>query len=198
MPKLTFGQGTHVLPVARDRMRHLRAVVVSALFGLKDYSLSPQAVFAILGPPSLEPAYALQCSAFQLVQRVYDTTAKRRLLLQKLALTRPADVPDGPIARVLRLRAHPVFGPFMKAFLCGSLQASSWPHEAREAWRAHTWKTLARERSQHFQGAQHNIDRSRTLALLNELTAEADSLQLLLDQSLATPPRYRSTIPEPS
>ena len=80
----------------------------------------------------------MRCNAllFQLVQRVYDTTAKRRLLLQKLALTRPADVPDGPIARVLQLRAHPVFGPFMKAFLCGSLQASSWPHEAREAWRA--------------------------------------------------------------
>ena len=188
MPKLTFGQGTHVLPVARDRMRHLRAVVVRPLFGMNDYSLSPQAVFAILAPPSLEPAYALQCSAFQLVQRVYDTAAKRSELSRKLARTWHADVPDGPIARVLQLRAHPVFGPFLKAFLRGSLHASTWPHESREAWRAHTWKTLARERSQHFQGAQHNIDRSRTLALLNELTAEADSLQLLLDQSLATPP----------
>ena len=50
MPKLTFGRGTHVLPVTRDRVRHLRAVVVRALFGMKDYSLSPHAVFAILAP----------------------------------------------------------------------------------------------------------------------------------------------------
>ena len=28
-----------------------------------------------------------------------------------------ADVPDGPIARVLQLRAHPVFGPFHEGIL---------------------------------------------------------------------------------
>ena len=85
MPKLTVGQGTQ---------------------GMQDYSLSPQAVFAIIAPPSLEPAYALQCSAFQLVQRVYNSATKRRLLSQTLAQVRPSDVPaDGPLARVVQLQS---------------------------------------------------------------------------------------------
>ena len=50
MPQLTYAQGTHVLPVARDHMRRLRASVARALFHVRDYSLSPSGCVRLVGP----------------------------------------------------------------------------------------------------------------------------------------------------
>ena len=47
-----------------DSCRWLYAVVAYGSGKHGFHSLSPQAVFANIAPPSLEPAYALQCSAF--------------------------------------------------------------------------------------------------------------------------------------
>ena len=188
MSQLTYAQGTHVLPVARDHMRHLRATVVRALFHVRDYSLSPHAVFALLAPPSLEPNFALQLSAFQLTQRVHCTSASRRDLASRLAAAGRASLPDGPLARAQQLMYHPVFKASFQAFLRGQLHAESYQHELREQHRLEVWKTLARERPQHFRGASAGIDRAHALAWLNELTEQADSLQYLCDHSLVEPP----------
>ena len=129
----------------------------------------PQAAFALLGPPSLEPVFALQLSAFQLIQRVHCAPALRRDLASRLAAAGRASLPDGPLARAQQLMYHPVFQASFQAFLRGRLQAHSYQHELREVHRREVWKTLARERSQHFQGAF-----TRTLAWLNELTEHAE------------------------
>ena len=49
MPQLTYAQGTHVLPVARDHMRRLRASVARALFHVRDYS-PPSGCVRLVGP----------------------------------------------------------------------------------------------------------------------------------------------------
>ena len=181
VPKLTFGQGTHTLPVARDYMRHLRAEMVRSLFNMNDYSLSPQTVFTLLAPPALEPAFALQLAAFRLVQRVCNTPRSRRILVQQLASTRQQPPSDGPLARILQLKALPSFKPLVEDFLHNRLEGDKWQHDLRESWREQTWKTLARERAQHFAGAEKGVNRKATLAYLQDLTAAADALQIQQD-----------------
>ena len=76
----------------------------------------PQVVFALLGPPSLEPVFALQ----QLIQRVHCAPALRRDLASRLAAAGRASLPDGPLARAQQLMYHPVFQASFQAFLRGS------------------------------------------------------------------------------
>ena len=160
MPQLTYAQGTHVLPVARDRMRRLRASVVCAVFHVRDYSLSPQAVFALLPPPpppplpSLDPVFALERLSSN-PKWVHCTSALRRDLATRVAAAGRASLPDGPLARAQQLIYRPVFKASFQAFLRGQLHARSYQHELREVHRLEVWKMmLARERSQRFQGAR--------------------------------------------
>ena len=166
VPKLTFGQGTHTFPVARDYMPHLRAEMIRSLFNINDYSLFAQMVFTLLAPPALEPAFAKQLAAFRLVQREYNTPQSRRTLVQQLARARQEPPSDGPLARILQLNR---------------LKSDRWQHDLRESWREQTWRTLARERAQHFAGAERGVNRKATLAYLQDLTAAADALQIQQD-----------------
>ena len=98
----------------------------------------PQVVFALLGPPSLEPVFALQ----QLIQRVHCAPALRRDLASRLAAAGRASLPDGPLARAQQLMYRPVFQASFQAFLRGRLQARSYQRELREVHRREVWKTL--------------------------------------------------------
>ena len=90
---------------------------------------------------------------------------------------------------------HPAFKTTVHAFLNNNLYENKWQHQLREEYRLQAWKTLARERCQHFAGIENGIQRSLTTSLIKELTAKADELQRLLDANListvdpATDPR---------
>ena len=138
-------------------------------------------VFTLLAPPALEPAFAMQLAAFPLVQRVYSTPQSRRTLVQRLASARQEPPSDGPLAQILQLKALPPFRPIAEDFLHNRLKSDKWKHDLREIWREQTWRTLARERALHFAGAERGVNRKATLAYLQDLTAEADTLQIQQD-----------------
>ena len=60
MSKLSFGQGMKTLQVSKDVMRSMRATVVRALLSAYNYNSAPNVIFALLAPPSVDPAFALQ------------------------------------------------------------------------------------------------------------------------------------------
>ena len=135
-------------------------------------------VFTLLAPPALEPAFPMQLAAFRLVQRVYSASQSRRTLVQWLASARQEPLSDGLLARILQL---PPFRPIVEDFLRNRLKSDKWQHDLRESCREQTWRTLARERAQHFAGAERGVSRKATLAYLQDLTAEADTLQIQQD-----------------
>ena len=57
--KFTFGQGMHALHVSRDTGRTMRATVLRTLLDADNYNSAPNAVFALLVPPNIDPVFAL-------------------------------------------------------------------------------------------------------------------------------------------
>ena len=134
----------------------------------------------------MEPEFALQSAALNLVLRAYRTSAKRRQLAAQLG-ARPL-VREGPTARVRQLRDSPVFGPVITDMLADRVLPHSWKHDVRERFRVQAWKRLARDRSQHFAGVQHGVNRDVTCSLLYMWAEQADRLQYLVDLDLVLPP----------
>ena len=185
MSKLTYGQGMHFLNASRDNLRSMRASVVRALLHEEHYSASPLALFALLAPPALDPAFALQLSAFRLIMRMHSTASERTQLKNAIHVSRSQE--DGPLTRAKQLYDHPVFSSTFQAFLDSAL-SPSWEHDLREAYRLHTWHSLCSDRAQHFSGTWSGVDRTRTLSLLHSLTKQADLLQSQCDAGLVTNP----------
>ena len=185
MSKLTYGQGMHFLKASRDNLRTMRASVVRALLHEEHYSASPLALFALLAPPALDPAFALQLSAFRLIMRVHSSASARGQL--KTAIQCSSAQEDGPLTRAKQLHDHPIFVATFKSFLDNKL-TPTWEHDLREAYRLHTWRSLCSDRAQHFAGTWSGVDRKRTLSLLHSLTKQADLLQKQCDTGLATNP----------
>ena len=180
MPKLSFGQGMHVLHVSKETSRAMRAAVMRTLLDADNYNSSPNAVFALLTSPSIDPLFALDLAAFNLFRRTFQTNEEIADLQSKIhSHTKET---DGPITRLIQLQSHPVFAKTIAAFLDRTLHPSKWQHLLREDYRLNAWQVLCRDRAQHFAGTWHGVDRSRTLALLNELIAEADILQVKCDR----------------
>ena len=180
MPKLTFGQGMHKLHVGKEAARAMRATVIRTLFDQDHYDCAPNAVFALLTPPSIDPIFALQLSAFMLIKRTFSSNSDIDKL--RLSLEQHQQVFDGPIARLKQLRDHPVFSKTIESYLSKKLHPVKWQHTLREDYRLHAWQTLCRDRSQHFAGTWAGVDRVRTLALLKELMQKADVLQEKCDK----------------
>ena len=82
---------------------------------------------------------------------------------------------------MIQLKDNRVFTKTVTAFRDQKLHPSQWQHSLREDYRLNAWQLLSRDRSQHFAGAWHGVDRRRTLALLNSLIVEADNLQFKCD-----------------
>lgn len=109
MSKLSFGQGMKTLQVSKDVMRSMRATVVRALLSAYNYNSAPNVIFALLAPPSVDPAFALQLSAFNLFKRSFvSAESKQRLLSQ---LSNDTDHADGPLARCKQLMDSPWLVP---------------------------------------------------------------------------------------
>ena len=184
MSQLTFGQGTHTLHCNRDDKRGLRATVVRSLLNRKFYDSSPGIVFALLSPPSIDPDFALNLSAFMLIKRMHPTPASRTELCAQVTSYRSKSTIDGPIDRIKQLLNNPVFHQTVHDFLNNSLDEHRWKHNLRERYRTDTWTTLSRERGQHFRGMENGIQRKLTTSLIDQLTAEADEVQNLCDKQL--------------
>ena len=180
MPKLTFGQGMHALHVSKETSGAMRAVVMRTWLDADNCNFLPNAVFSLLTPPSIDPIFALDLAAFNLIRRTFQTSEKITDLQRKIH--RHNENIDGPITRLIQLQHHPVFAKIVVAFLDQTLHPSKWQHSLREDYRLNAWQVLCRDRAQHFAGTWHGVDRSRTLALLNELIAEADILQVKCDR----------------
>ena len=179
MPKLTFGQGMHVLHASKDVMRSMRATVVRALLNAYNYNPAPNVIFALLAPPSIDPAYALQLSAFNLIRRNFATTHLRRQLQTKL--TAHHHTHDDPVARIQQLLDSPFFRNTMLQFLQERLRPHKWQHELRTEYRTYMWENLARDRAQHYDGVQMGVNRAKTCLWLHRLQIEADDLQKKCD-----------------
>ena len=180
MSKLTFGQGTHFLQVSRDVLRSMRATVVRALLNAYNYNSAPNVIFALLAPPSVDPSFALQLSAFNLIRRMFNNP-EARLQLQRKLTTNPANQ-DGPLARIQQLIDSPYFSSTMNQFLSNRLPEHKWQHALRDAYRAHLWTVLAKDRPQHYAGVESGVNRSLTCTWLSELQSQADMLQQRCDQ----------------
>jgi len=186
MPKLTFGQGMHHLNLSKDNARNMRASVVRTLLNTYNYNASPHAIFALLTKPSIDPEFALQLSAFNLIRRMYKDVSAINQLKAKIQTCQ--NQIDGPVARAKQLLEHPVFGETMKAFLSHNLHPHKFQHQLREAHRKHMWTLLCRDRPQHFAGCHAGVDRDKTLAYLSSLTRDADHLQAQCDLGTVTNP----------
>ena len=180
MTKLTFGQGLHSLHVPKDTAPAMRATVIRTLFNVDNYNSAPNAVFALLTPPAADPLFALDLSAFQLIQRMYPTDTERKQLLQ--SIRDASESSDGPVQRAKQLSDSAIFGATMKNFLQGNLHPAKWEHDLREAYRSQAWQLLCRDRPQHFAGISNGVDRTRTSKYLNALKSEADLLQSECDK----------------
>ena len=128
MSQLTFGQGTHTLHCNRDDKRSLRASVVPCLLNQKFYDSSPSIVFTLLSPPSIDPDFALNLSAFMLVKRMHPSPASRRELCAQVTSYRNKSTIDGPIDRIKQLFNNPVFHQTVHDFLNNSLDEHRWQH----------------------------------------------------------------------
>ena len=103
------------------------------------YYSSPLALFALLAPPALDPAFALQLSAFRLIMRVHALVSDRNKL--KLALESLTSAEDEPSTRAKQLSEHPVFSQVFQDFLNNSLPPT-WEHDLRETFRLQNWCSL--------------------------------------------------------
>lgn len=104
-------------------------------------------------------------------------TADKDSMLNLIADPQQSFAIDGPIARIHQLCHHEVYRQTIHDFLNCRLDWRKWPHQLRNSYRMHMWTKTARERSQHFDGIQHGVNRQLTLALLNELALHADTVQ---------------------
>ena len=168
----------------------MRATGVRALLNVYNYNSAPNVIFAVLAPPSVDPAFALQLRAYNLIRRMFVSPESRRQLQLQLS-TNPANR-DGPLARIQQLLESPYFSSTMKQFLSNSLPAHQWQHELRDAYRTHLWSVLATDRSQHYAGVEAGVNRSLTCAWLPKLQTQADKLQHSCDhdQELALEPTH--------
>ena len=186
--QLTWGQGTHKLNFSSQTLRGLRACVIRTLLNESFYDCSPGIIFSILAPPSLDPEFSLHLSAFLLIKRVFTDSASRAKLCATLHSPPVSNETDGPIARMRQLYNHPVFKNTMHKFLNNQIHEQCWQHNLREDFRQHTWKTIARDRPQHFAGISHGVNRSLTNSLIHLWTKEAEKLQHACDtQQLIMP-----------
>lgn len=179
MPKLTFGQGLHCLQIPKDVARTMRATVIKTLLNADNYNSAVNAVFALLTPPIVDPVFALDLSAFQLIRRMYPDPDDRKTLLDKISKVQEDS--DGPVVRAKQLLDSPVFGNVMRDFVHNVLPPNKWEHELREAYRTQAWQLLGRDRPQHFAGITPGVDRRRTLQYLHILKDQADALQQQCD-----------------
>ena len=104
----------HKLCVGKEAARAMRATVIRTLFDQDHYDCAPNAVFALLTPPSIDPIFALHLSAFMLIKRTFSTNSdidKLRLLLEQ-----HQHAFDGPIARLKQLEDHPVFSKTIESY----------------------------------------------------------------------------------
>ena len=102
---------------------------------------------------------------------------------QILELINDSDVQfkvDGPLNRMRQLYQHEVFHQVMHDFLNNQFDSHKWQHELRESFRRNWWRKIARERSQHFAGTEHGVNRTLTTAYLQSLQKEADDVQYQL------------------
>lgn len=184
MAQLTFGQGTHTSYCNRDDKRSLRASVIRCLLNQKYYDSSPGIVFALLSPPSIDPDFALNLSAFMLIKRMRPTPASRQQLCEQVTTSQKRPNIDGPLDRIRQLLDNPVYHQTMHDFLNNNLDERKWQRNLREQYRNHTWTSLARERGQHFRGVEDGVQRKLTVSLIDKLTVEADEIQQLCDKNL--------------
>ena len=152
-------------------LRHLRSNCVCALLNTDNYSASAWALFALLAPPSLEPEFALQSAALNLVLRAYRTPAMRRQLATDLGARPP--IREGPTARVRQLHDFPVFEQVITDMLADRALPHSWKHDVRELFRVQACRRLATDRSQHFAWVQRGVNCDVTCSLLNMWTEQA-------------------------
>ena len=185
MSQFTFGQGTHKLYLTSKKTTHLRATVIRTLLNTDFYDASPAIIFTLLTKPSIEPEFASNLAALQLIFRMIKT---RQQKLQILTLINdPTNTPfeiDGPLSRIQQLYQNEIYHGVLHAFLNSQLDFRKWQHELRETFRKSWWRTVARERSQHFAGIEHGINRHLTLAYLKSLESEADDIQYKLDHQM--------------
>lgn len=179
--QLTWGQGTHKLHFNPQFLRTLRACVIRTLLNVSFYDASPGIIFSVLAPPSIDPDYALNLSAFMLAKRVFNNSSSLAKLRGILSTPPARTEHDGPIARLRQLFDHPVFKNTMRNFLSGRLHEQRWQHDLPEDYRQHTWATIARDRPQHFAGISHGVNRKLTISLIHKRSKEADALQQTCD-----------------
>ena len=88
---------------------------------------------------------------------MFTDSASRAKLCATLHSPPASNETDGPIARMRQLYNHPVFKNTMHKFLNNQIHEQCWQHNLREDFRQHTWKTIARDRPQHFAGISHGV-----------------------------------------
>jgi hypothetical protein len=95
---------------------------------------------------------------------------------------------DGPAARASQLLQHEAFSEAVQSILQNKPFSPQDPHELRQSWRKYVWKNLARDRPQHFAGAQFGIRKDLSISLLKLWAADADRLQDDIDNARCAPP----------
>ena len=200
MGKLTFGQGTHTLSLAKDDKRSLRASVIRCLLNQLFYDSSPTIIFTLLAPPSVDPEFSMHLAAFSLLRRLYPTTTSRTQLCHQVTAYDQYNEMDGPITRIRQMLDHPAFKQTIHKFLNNQLEEHKWQHDLREDYRQVGWKTLAVDRGQHFRGIERGVQRELTTSLIDILAEQAEHLQQRIDNNLVvqvdpkTDPRPRLKI----
>ena len=184
--QLSWGHGTHKLALTKPEIRSLRADVARCLLNTDDYCASPLAIFTILAPPSLDPEFCLHSSAIRLLQRALKTSEDPQAFKQLVDATLPKH--DGPAARASQLLQHEAFSEAVQSVLQNKPFSPQDPHELRQSWRKYVWKNLARDRPQHFAGAQFGIRKDLSISLLKLWAADADRLQDDIDNARCAPP----------
>lgn len=135
MAQLTFGQGTHQLHLTPPKITSLRAVVIRTLLNADFYDASPAIIFTILAKPSIEPEFAMQTAALQLIFRMITAQSHKQQLLEIITDSNVQTAVDGPISRIQQLYQHEVFRQVLHDFLNGRLDMHKWQHDLRDTFR---------------------------------------------------------------
>lgn len=162
-----YGQGTHSLASDVAELRKVRTAGMKWLWKTELYSMSPLVTFEALAPVQLDPEFGAVYEGLRTVMR-----AMRREDVAATIRDRHSRVPtkkrDGPSMRLCALTHSATFQPAAKQLLTGAnmsrQEEDKWLHDMRDTWRAALWNRVAKERSQHYAGAE-NADRKRTMQL---------------------------------
>ena len=155
----------------------MRSSVAKALLCTNHYSALPKAMFCLLTPPTLEPEFALRCTPFQLMLRMFPSAAARQQLDHDLSQLQEPII-DGPYKRFLQITPHPIFASTYSHLINNTLTPDKWQHDLRDDFRKHTWQLLCRDRGQHFGGTSQGVNKQLTTALLSKWAREADAMGL--------------------